>query len=68
MVRLQLQHRRQMLLRIFFGRFEKLNPSGIEVYPHPAWVWSNHGVANTHLPECFPCIHFSEAFVEDLAP
>jgi hypothetical protein len=54
--------------RIFFGRFEKLNPSGIEVHPHPAWVWSKHGVADTHLPECFPYIHFSEAFIEDLSP
>jgi hypothetical protein len=52
--------------RIFFGRFEKLNLSGVEVQPHPAWVWSRHGVADTHLPECFPYVDFSETFVEDL--
>lgn len=52
--------------RIFFGRFEKLNSNGVEVQPHPAWVWSRHGVADTHRPECFPYVDFSETFVEDL--
>jgi hypothetical protein len=52
--------------RIFFGRFEKLNSNGVEVQPHPAWVWSRHGVADTHRPECFPHVDFSASFVEDL--
>jgi hypothetical protein len=46
--------------RIFFGRFQKLTPSGQEVQPHPAWVLSRHGVYDTHLPECFPFIQFTE--------
>lgn len=45
--------------RIFFGRFQKLTPSSIEVNPHPAWAWNKHGVYDTHLPECFTNIHFS---------
>ena len=45
--------------RIFFGRFELLRPSGMELNPHPAWVWSRHGVYDTHRPECFPYVHFS---------
>ena len=45
--------------RIFFGRFQKMTPSGQEVNPHPAWVMSKHGVYDTHLPECFPYVHFT---------
>ena len=52
--------------RMLFGRFEKLNPSGQEVSPHPAWVMSPHGVYDTHQPNCFPYIHFSEQYVEDI--
>ena len=52
--------------RMFFGRFEKLVMSGLEVQPHPAWVMSPHGVYDTHQPGCFPYIHFSTQAVEDL--
>ena len=50
--------------RIFFGRFQKMSPSGIEVQPHPAWVLSKHGIYDTHLPQCFPFIHFTNEAVE----
>jgi hypothetical protein len=46
--------------RIFFGRFELLTPSGIEVKPHPAMAWNRHGVYDTHLPECWTFVHFSD--------
>jgi hypothetical protein len=46
--------------RIFFGRFEALRTSGIEVKPHPAMAWNRHGVYDTHLPECFTYVHFSD--------
>jgi hypothetical protein len=52
--------------RIFFGRFEKMTPSGIEVVPHPAWCWSSHGVMDTHLPERWTHVHFSGTPVENL--
>jgi hypothetical protein len=52
--------------RMFFGRFEKLNVAGAEVQPHPAWVWSPHGIYDTHLPEHWPAVQFSDTFVEDL--
>jgi hypothetical protein len=45
--------------RIFFGRFQKLTASGHEVNPHPAWVWNKHGVYDTHRPECFTQIQFT---------
>lgn len=49
--------------KIFFGRFQKLPASGQEVTPHPAWVWSKHGVYDTHLPECFTSVQFSHTIV-----
>lgn len=52
--------------RIFFGRFEKLTPSGVELQPHPAWVWNKHGVYDTHIPERFPYVHFTNAFVDEM--
>jgi len=48
--------------RIFMGRFEKLEPGGIEIQPHPAWVWNKHGVYDTHIPECFTAVHFSDQY------
>jgi len=51
--------------RIFFGRFEKLTPGGVEVQPHPAWCWNRHGVYDTHLPERWTYVHFSDSYIED---
>ena len=51
--------------RMFFGRFEKIEPSGVELKPHPAWVWSPHGEYDTHRPEAFPYIHFSEKLLDE---
>jgi hypothetical protein len=50
--------------RLFLGRFQKLTSSGQEVNPHPAWAWNRHGVYDTHLPECFTYIHFSDEVTE----
>lgn len=47
--------------RLFFGRFQKLTASGTEIQPHPAWAWNRHGVYDTHIPECFTHVHFTEA-------
>lgn len=44
--------------KIFFGRFQKIITSGKEMQPHPAWVWSRHGVYDTHMPECFTNVVF----------
>jgi hypothetical protein len=49
--------------KIFFGWFQKLTPSGLEVEPHPAWTWNKHGIYDTHLPECFTNIHFTRALL-----
>jgi hypothetical protein len=49
---------------MLFGRFQKLEVKGVEVHPHPGWVWNKHGVADTHLPESFTRIHFSTQTAE----
>jgi hypothetical protein len=46
-------------LRMFFGRFQKLEAGGREVEPHPAWCWTPHGVYDTHLPERFTRVRFA---------
>jgi hypothetical protein len=52
--------------RMFFGRFQKLVSSGVEIQPHPAWVLHPHGFYDTHRPELFPRIEFSDADVFSL--
>jgi len=44
--------------RIDFSRFNQYKA------PPPAqdsggWFWSKHGIWDSHIPECFPYIHFS---------
>ena len=36
---------------MFFGGFNRIDPSGIEVLPHPAWVLDSHGSNDTHQPD-----------------
>lgn len=49
--------------RMFFGRFQKLISSGVEIQPHPAWVLHPHGIYDTHRPELFPGVQFSNVDV-----
>ena len=51
--------------RIFFGRFQKLLNAGKEVQPHPAWVLSSHGIYDTHQPDRFPYVTFSQTTIDD---
>jgi hypothetical protein len=51
---------------IFFGRFEKLAVAGALPQPQPAWCWTKHGTLDTHMPEKFTKIQFSNQYVEDL--
>ncbi len=52
--------------RIFFGRFERLPVAGVLPEPQPAWCWGKHGTLDTHMPEHFTQVHFSETFVDTL--
>ena len=51
---------------IFFGRFEKLEVAGTLPQPQPAWCWNAHGTLDTHMPEKFTKVQFSNQYVEDL--
>jgi hypothetical protein len=51
---------------IFFGRFEKLESAGTLPQPQPAWCWNKHGVLDTHMPEKFTRVRFSNQRVEDV--
>lgn len=53
--------------RMFFGRFEKLGFLGQELQPHPAWVWTPHGVYDTHQPDRWTEIRFTTAPCTQLA-
>jgi hypothetical protein len=49
--------------RMFFGRFEKLMCGGAEINPHPAWVWTPHGVYDTHQPDRWTAVRFSSQVI-----
>jgi Carbohydrate family 9 binding domain-like len=50
--------------RIFFGRFEALRVAGQEMQPHPAWCWNRHGIYDTHRPDRFTRVRFSDDCVD----
>jgi hypothetical protein len=47
--------------RMDFSRFELLESCGAKVEPHPGWALNKHGVYDSHIPECFSFVHFSES-------
>ncbi len=53
--------------RMDFSRFNQYKA------PPPAkdsggWVWSRHGIWDSHIPECFPYIHFSNQEIKKGSP
>ena len=51
--------------RMDFSRFELLEYCGVKAEPHPGWALNRHGVYDSHIPECFSFVHFSERSVQD---
>jgi hypothetical protein len=45
--------------RMDFSRFEALPYNGRVTDPSIGWSFSKHGVYDSHIPECFPYMHFS---------
>ena len=43
-----------------FSRFEHIEQHG---RLNPGWAWNKHGVYDSHIPECFTFVHFSEKVV-----
>jgi hypothetical protein len=46
--------------RMDFSRFELLGFCGTRAEPHPGWALNKHGVYDSHIPECFSFVHFSD--------
>jgi hypothetical protein len=46
--------------RMDFSRFEALQYNGVSADPSPGWSFNKHGVYDSHIPECFTHVHFSQ--------
>jgi hypothetical protein len=51
--------------RIDCSRFEKIGPRGELLDPSVGWTWNRHGHYDSHIPEMFPQIIFSDRLVAD---
>jgi hypothetical protein len=49
--------------RLFLGRFQRLELSGAEVRPHPAWTWTRQARYDTHRPEDWLEVEFRDEVV-----
>ena len=47
-------------LRANFFRFESLRYNGKTAAESPGWALNEHGVYDSHIPECFSFLHFTE--------
>lgn len=49
------------VLRATFSRFEALRYNGKTVTESAAWALNENGVYDSHIPECFSYLHFTES-------
>ena len=49
--------------RIDASRFEKIGRNREELDPCVGWTWNQHGHYDSHIPEVFPFVTFSEKTV-----
>lgn len=52
--------------RMGFSRFELLKYNGTQAELHPGWSFNKHGIYDSHIPEVFTFVHFSETLVSAL--
>jgi hypothetical protein len=50
--------------RMDFSRFEALHCNGRLIDPSIGWSFNKHGVYDSHIPECFTHVHFSDKTVQ----
>ena len=55
------------MLRASFSRFEALRHHGKTVAESPGWALNAHGVYDSHIPECFSFLHFTERRASEAA-
>ena len=46
--------------RMDFSRFQSLTYAGKKAELHPGWAFNRHGCYDSHIPECFTEVRFSE--------
>ncbi|MBN2244206.1 MAG: carbohydrate-binding family 9-like protein [Candidatus Aminicenantes bacterium] len=49
--------------RFDFSRFELLDCNGIQFDHHPGWSFNKHCIYDSHIPECFTYVHFSDEII-----
>jgi hypothetical protein len=49
--------------RIDCSRFQHFTPNGGQLKRAAGWTWNKHGYYDSHIPETFTYVHFSEAQV-----
>jgi hypothetical protein len=49
--------------RIDCSRFQKIGRRGETLDPCAGWTWNRHGHYDSHIPEVFPYVTFSETRV-----
>ena len=46
--------------RMDFSRFQHISANGRDIQPPIGWAWNSHGAYNSHMPERFTRVEFSE--------
>ena len=49
--------------RMDFSRFQHISVNGRDIQPPIGWAWNAHGAYNSHMPERFTFIEFSDELV-----
>jgi hypothetical protein len=50
--------------RIDCSRFQQFDPSGKKLDPAAGWTWNQHGHYDSHIPETFTFVEFSDVTVD----
>jgi hypothetical protein len=53
------------LWRIDCSRFQKIGRNREVLDPCDGWTWNRHGHYDSHIPEVFPMVTFSDVFVDE---
>jgi len=54
--------------RMAFMRFETVETGGKRLQPDPGWALNRHGVYDSHIPECFSFVEFSDRTADVFPP
>jgi hypothetical protein len=49
------------------SRFQQFDRSGTKLEPSAGWTWNRHGHYDSHIPDTFTFVEFSDELVTDRA-